>query len=118
MTKDLIAFQKLEDLTIILHRILSVIPKKEQFALAEDIKKQVYLIAKLMININTLRQGRKEAFSKLSEEFDFLFYLIRLSHNLRYISNKQYMSISEKINEIIKICYGWLKSDISGDKNI
>jgi len=46
--KDLIAFQKLEDLTIVLHKMLSIIPKKEQFALSEDIKKQLYSISRLM----------------------------------------------------------------------
>ena len=110
MTKDLIAFQKLEDLTIVLHKVLSTIPKKEQFALSEEIKKQVYLIAKLIMHVNTLRQGRKEYFSKLSEEFDFLFYLIRLMYKLKYISSKQYMNLSERVNEVVKICCGWLKN--------
>jgi len=104
--KDLIAFQKFEDLTIVLHKILSTIPRKEQFALAEDIKKQMYLISKLMIHANTLRTGRKEYFAKLSEEFDFLFYLIRLTHKLEYITTKSYMNLSERINEVIKICCG------------
>lgn len=107
---DLIAFQKMEDLTVILHKILSTIPKKEQFALSEDVKKQMYLISKLMIHINTIRVGRKEYFSKISKEFDFLFYLIRLLHRLKYISTKQYMSLSKKINEVIKICCGWIKN--------
>ena len=106
MIRDLIAFQKLEDFTIVLHKVLSEIPRKEQFALSEDIKKQVYLISKLIIHINTLRKDRKIYFSKLSEEFDFLFYLIRLTHKLGYISSKQYMNLSEKVNEVIKICCG------------
>ncbi len=108
--KDLIAFQKLEDLTIVLHKMLSIIPKKEQFALSEDIKKQLYLISRLMIHANILRSGRKEYFTKLSEEFDFLFYLIRLVYKLEYISSRQYMNISEKVNEVIKICCGWLEN--------
>jgi len=104
--KDLIAFQKFEDLTIVLHKMLSAIPRKEQFALSEDIKKQMYLISKLMIHANTLRTGRKEYLAKLSEEFDFLFFLIRLTHKLGYISVKPYMNLSEKLNEVIKICCG------------
>ncbi|MDD3156525.1 MAG: four helix bundle protein [Candidatus Pacebacteria bacterium] len=103
---ELVAFQKMEDLTVILHKMLSTIPKKEQFALSEDIKKQMYLISKLMIHINTLRKDRREYFSRVSEEFDFLFYLIRLLYRLKYISTKQYMRLSEKVNEVIKICCG------------
>jgi hypothetical protein len=107
---DLVAFQKMEDLTVILHKILTRIPKKEQFALSEDIKKQMYLLSKLMIHINTLRKDRKEFFSRVSEEFDFLLYLIRLLYKLRYVSTKQYMYLSSKVNEVIKICCGWIKN--------
>ncbi len=107
---DLVAFQKMEDLTVILHKMLARIPKKEQFALSEDIKKQMYLISRLMIHINTLRKDRREYFSRVSEEFDFLFYLVRLLYQLRYISTKQYMHLSGKVNEVIKICCGWIKN--------
>ena len=118
MIKDLIVFQKLEDLTIFLNPILSKFPKKEQYALSEDIKKELYQISKLVIHINNSKQNRIKYYFKLSEEFDFLFYLIRLGHKLKYISTNNYMTITEKINEIIKISCGWLKSNTNSNKMI
>ncbi len=109
-TTDLTVFQKLEDLTIIFHNLLDTIPRKEQFALSEDIKKQLYLIAKLMIHANTLRFGRKEYFIRLSEEFELLLYFVRLLYRLRYISSKQYMNLAKRHNEVVRICCGWLSN--------
>ncbi len=116
MIKDLIVFQKVEDLTVLLNSILSKFPKKEQYALAEDIKKELYSISKLIIHINNSSYDKTKYYIKLNDEFDFLLYLIRLAHKLKYISPHSYMNISEKIVEIIKTCYGWLKSNVSGDK--
>jgi hypothetical protein len=109
-TNDLIVLQKLEDLTIILHNLLETIPKKEQFALSEDIKKQAYLIFRLMVHANALRSGRKECFTRLSEEFDFLLYLIRIVYRLGHFSVKQYMNLVKKHNEVVRICCGWLSN--------
>ena len=106
MIKDLIAFQKLEDLIVFIHPILSKFPKQEQFALAGDIKKQLYFISKLIIEINNTKQGRQDYYVLLNEEFDFLFFLIRMANKLRFISNKSYMNISMRIDEIFKICRG------------
>jgi hypothetical protein len=33
-----------------------------------------------------------------------------LLYRLKYISTKQYMSLSKKTNEVIKICCGWIKN--------
>jgi hypothetical protein len=106
MVKDLIAFQKIEDLTIILNPILSRFPKKEQYALSEDIKNELYSIAKLIIHINNSKYEKIKYYNKLNDEFDFLFYLIRLAHKLKYISTHNYMNITERILEVIKICCG------------
>ena len=106
MIKDLIAFQKLEDLTLAFYPVLTMFPKGEQFALAGDIKKEIYSISRLLIEINNTKQGRQNYYVLLNEEFDFLLYLIRLSNKLRFLSNKQYMRISEMIDEVVKICCG------------
>lgn len=107
---DLIVAQKFEDVTIGLHKLLEVVPRKEQFALVEDIKKQAYLISKLLIHVNTLRSGRKEYYSRLSEEFDFLLYLVRLVNRLGHITVRQYMNYAKRHNEVVRICCGWLNN--------
>ena len=118
MVKDLIAFQKIEDLTVFFYPVLAKFPKSEQFALAGDIKKQIYSISRLLIEINNTRQGRQSYYVLLNEEFDFLLYLIRLANKLRFISNGQYMRISGMIDEVVKICCGWLNGNMDGIKNI
>ena len=106
MIEDLIAFQKVEDLTILLNVTLSKIPKNEQFVLAQNIKNELYHIVRLIIHLNNLKSNKQEHQLELCEEFDFLFYLVRIAYKSKYIPMKQYENISTKINEIIKICYG------------
>jgi len=105
-TNDLIVAQKLEDVTIMLHHLLEAVPRKEQFALVEDIKKQVYLIYRLLIHVNTLRSGRKEYYTELSEEFQFLIYLVRLVNRLGHITAKQYINYAKRHDEVVRICCG------------
>ena len=82
------AFQKLEDLIVLMHPVLSRFPKQEQFVLAGDIKKQLYSISRLIIEINNVKQGRQDYYFLLNEEFDFLFFLVRMANKLSFISNQ------------------------------
>ena len=70
-----------------------------------------------IIEINNVKQGRQDYYFLLNEEFDFLFFLVRMANKLSFISNQWYMNISTRIDEIVKICCGLLKNT-DGNKNI
>ena len=38
-----------------------------------------------------------------------LLVLIRISYKMKYITNKNYMAFSRKINNISNLCYGLIK---------
>jgi hypothetical protein len=104
MINDLIAFQKLYDLILYINPIINKFPKEQRFVLGQNIENKLIYILSLIIKINSKHGPRKEYYKTVSIEFDILFVYIRLAHDLNFISTKQYAQISEKTNEVIKIC--------------
>lgn len=64
----------------------------------------------LSIEANKLKDNsRKIIQQQMSDELDKLRILIRLTKDLHFMSIAQYQHAAEKINEIGKILYGWMK---------
>jgi hypothetical protein len=58
------------------------------------------------MKINTISGDRTKFLPELSEEFDILFVYTKLAYDLKFLSAKQLGFLSEKMNEVIKICSG------------
>ncbi len=110
MYKELVAFQKMYDLVLVWHPILSKFPKNARFTLGQEIENELLYILKFIMKINTMPGDRNKFFYELSEEFDVLFVYTKLAYDLKFLSAKQLGFLSEKMNEVIKICSGWLKA--------
>ena len=54
-------------------------------------------------------RNRKTQLHKTNMNIEKLRVLFRLAHDRQYISGKQYVYISEKLNEAGKMTGGWLK---------
>jgi hypothetical protein len=65
----------------------------------------------LIIKANKERGEKRLVLQKdISDNLDILRILIRLTKDLRFLSIKQYMLFTEKLNEIGKMVYCWTKS--------
>lgn len=108
--EKLIIFQKIYDLALWLYPLINRIPKSHRLVLGRRLEELGLEILLLSVQANRIRgNGRKTVQLKLSDQLDKLRILIRLTKDLRFMSIEQYQHSSERINEIGKILYGWMR---------
>jgi len=108
--EKLIIFQKIYDFLLWLYPLINRIPKSHRLILGRSIEEEGIKILLLSIEANKLKDNsRKIIQQQMSDELDKLRILIRLTKDLHFMSIAQYQHAAEKINEIGKILYGWMK---------
>lgn len=106
----LVIFQKIYDFILWLYPLINRIPKSHRLILGRSIEEEGIKILLLSIEANKLRDNsRMIVQQKMSDELDKLRILVRLTKDLHFMSISQYQHAAEKINEIGKILYGWMK---------
>ncbi|OGD90995.1 MAG: hypothetical protein A3C27_00620 [Candidatus Levybacteria bacterium RIFCSPHIGHO2_02_FULL_39_36] len=117
MEKKLILFQKIYDFTLWLYPVINRIPRHHKTVLGRQIEELTVSMLLVVLSANRAR-GKKRAEFQLviSEDLDKLRILIRLTKDLRFMSIKQYVYSSEKVNEIGKILSGWMRATTDGHK--
>jgi len=109
MKDDFLIFQKAYDFITVIFPIITKMPKDHRFILGQQMEDKTLQIADMIILVNKLDTNmRKKYFSKFSDMFDILMIRVRLSRDLKLITERQYMRIMEKENELIKLIYNWL----------
>lgn len=106
MNDKLILASKIKKFIYYSDKITSNFPNKEN-VLKNSIKSTLFDILELVYFTNTLKQKviyQKKIISKI-KMVDFYF---KYSLDNKYISYKKYEKVSNKLNEIIKILYGWI----------
>jgi len=90
--------------------VIDRFPKAHKQVLGKEIEETCLKILTNIIKANKSRTNERfELQICISDELDCLRILIRLSKDLKYISIKQYLSVSERLNEIAKLLYSWSK---------
>ena len=85
------------------------IPVKVRFSIANRMAN--YAIDNVELIIEAIYSKNKvQLLKKVNMNIEKLRVLFRICYNRRYISEKQYRYIAEKLNENGKMCGGWLKS--------
>ncbi len=107
--ENLIIYQKVYDFSLYLFPIVDRFPKHEKFAICTHIKSCVLDICRTIIRANKSRQKRPILFDcdVLIEELRFL---LRMTHDRKYLSHKSYEHSSTLIGEIGRLLGGWIKS--------
>ncbi|MCL4491223.1 MAG: diversity-generating retroelement protein Avd [Nitrospirae bacterium] len=106
---DLVIYQKAYDFTLYLFPIVEKFPKHEKFVLCTHIKSCVLDIARLIIRANKSRT-KKAILYDIDVKIEELKFLLRLSHDRKYLSNKSYEHSSKLLLEIGRLLGGWIKS--------
>ena len=90
--------------------ILEKLPKSQKYLLGDRIETMLLTIQENLIEAYYSKKNRAELIAKSNIHLEQLRYLIRLLFDMRYINSERYGVISEKINEVGKMCGGWLKT--------
>ncbi len=87
------------------------IPRSHKFLIGDRIQRSIMDILDQLIRAYYSRKNtRIEQLMEVNIRLEQLRFLIRLSHDLKFLSHRSYGIMSEKLNEIGKMCGGWLKS--------
>lgn len=110
MAEQLILFQKLYDLVILMYPIINHIPKSHRMVLGRHLENNCLVLLLLVTKANKTRdKNRMVLQNEISDKLDSLRILVRLTKDLRFLSINQYALLAEKLNEIGKMVYCWSK---------
>ena len=109
---NLLIYQKYMDLIYYSNDIVRKYPKRENFALVNEIKNTLYGgLSSLMFAIKTYNTADKLHHLKNLEVYLSLLKVhVRLSFRYKYISNQNYSTWSAEINDICNMLGGWINS--------
>ena len=82
-------------------------PKSEKLGIVSDIKNNLYLGLNNIIYYH--KSNKKIYLDYLDNNLKVLLVLIRISYKMKYISNKNYLAFSKKINNINKLIKGLIR---------
>ena len=105
----LTAVPKLYDVITWLVGRVEKFPRSQKFTLGDRIVNLALDILELLIEA-TYTRDRLPLLRRTNIQLEKLRYLIRLSHDFKLLSTKQYRHISGEINEVGKRIGGWIKS--------
>ena len=103
------AVPKLYDVIVWILPQVEKFPRAQKFTLGDRIVNQALDTLELLIEATYTRQ-RLELLRRANIQLEKLRFLIRLSHDFKLISARQYKYISGEINEVGKLIGGWIKS--------
>ena len=105
--KDLIVWQKAMDLVTEIYQITSNFPKTEIYGLTSQIRRSAISIP------SNISEGKNRGSIKDYRQFLIIAYAsaaeldtqLDISQRLKYLSDKNYYNIQQKLQEIMKILY-------------
>ncbi len=109
----LIVYEKIDELIFYSKVLVNKYPKSERFDLCTDIKESCYKMLKLTMYAWKSANNKPKQLEYLKDcdvELMVLKTLVRISYKMQYITDKNYMTWSNKISEIGKMLGGWIKS--------
>ena len=89
-------------------------PKKVRFTFTTRIDNLALDILEDIIECRYHRVAREEGFKRINIRLEKLRVLLRICHEERYLSNKQYKYSAVHINEVGKMIGGWLGEEREG----
>lgn len=101
--------QRVYDMILYAYPALDQFPKSQKFSLAQDIKRSLDSILRLVIAANK-KYTKKTTLQELDIEIAALKVYIRMATDLKYLSFKKYDYWSGMLVEIGKMVGSWIRS--------
>lgn len=109
MAEDLQLFVKWEEFLKWLLTMTEKFPKKVRFTFTSRIDNLALDILEQIIECRYDRSARQAGLKKMNIGFEKMRILLRICHQLRYLSNRQYEYAAIQINEAGSMTAGWIK---------
>ncbi len=91
--------------------VIEKMPKKDKYALGERTQKITLDILELLIAASYFPKEKKlVVLQQATMKLDLLKLLIRLANEVKAMPSKNYLELSEALNEVGKMLGGWLRS--------
>jgi len=108
-TEHLIIFQKVYDLIKEVYQDCNNFPKSQRFILGQRIENTAVNILEGIVVANS-EEKKLSTILKVSVEIEKMRIFLRLSKDLAFLAFKRYEVLSAKLDEIGRMCGGWIKS--------
>ena len=111
MKPDFVIYTRMLDIELWLFEKVNTFPKKQRFVLGQEIERSVLSCQRYIIEANNAR-GAQRTYEKLwalNVELEVLRGLLRVGYEMRFLSTSSLGYATEKINEIGKMCGGWMR---------
>ena len=109
MAEELQLFIKWSDFLKWLLTTTEKFPKNTRFTFTTRINNLAIDILEDIIEFRYDRKARENGFMRINIKFEKLRILLRLCHELQYLSNKQFEYAMTHINEVGKMTGAWIK---------
>lgn len=113
MNEELLLFVKWSEFLKWLLNTTEKFPKKVRFTFTTRIDNLALDILEEIIDCKYDRNARKSGFKRINIKFEKLRILLRICHELHYLSNHQFEYAIVHINEVGKMTGSWLKRSVS-----
>lgn len=102
--------QRVYDMINFGYGVLDQYPKAQKFSLAQDTKKCMDQIMRLVIRANK-RYYKKTTLEDLDIEVAALKVYVRMGHDRKYMSHGSYEEWSKRVRQVGAMVGGWIKSN-------
>ena len=113
VAKEFLLIKRMKEFIVVLEKELVCFPKKDR-VLKDRLEEESYRVLELIYFINYENDRINDLYCLLSK-CKMLDYYLFLSKEKGCLSYKRFLYLSRLLRDIIKISYGWLRSE--KDKN-
>ena len=107
MKDELLIITRIKKTILRLNKIVSNFPRNET-VLRDEIKNEMYSLLKNAYLANNTVEERRTYQNLMLVNIKMVDFYINESYTSKYISEKQYISISSHLIEILKMIRGWV----------
>ena len=101
--------EKIYDAILYISPALTQFPKSEKYVLANKIRESAYKMFELSVRIEK-KYYKKTTLQDADIQLELLRIFNDLSYDLKFIDEKRYLLISDRLCEIGRLLGGWIKS--------
>ena len=106
---DIPIFAKLYDFYIDLSQTISAFPKTKRYSLGQKLDSLTLKILELLLSVPA-KKDKIPTLGKISVKLDLLKILVRIAKDTQALTNKNYLGLQTRLNEIGKMLGGWIRA--------
>ncbi len=107
---DLPIVHKITEFYKDVYRLGLNMPKRDKYGIQLKIEEVSIDMLELVVEAALkTKEEKKPLLQQLRSKAEVLKHLIRISHELKVLEQKSYISLESKLQEISKMAYGWMQ---------